>query len=112
MSATISATEPELRPQHLTFPFTEDQSDADWALVGKHGVGYAGPFSISDAIPATPTHGQIFHGPLVAANVPRWVGSKQVRNYTVINQDDRTFLLIDSQRDGGYTGQLFWERLD
>lgn len=112
MSATISATEPELRPQHLTFPFTPDQSDADWALVGKHSIGYAGPFSISDAIPATPESGQIFHGPLVAANVPRWVGSSQTRNYTIIHQDGETYLKIGSKRDGGYTGELFWQKLD
>lgn len=112
MSATISATEPWLRPQELTFPFTANQSDADWALVGKHSIGYAGPLTISDAIPATPTSGQLFHGPLVAANVPRWVGTKQLRNYTVIHQDGETYLQISSQRDGGYTGQLFWQKLD
>ncbi|KAI9155118.1 hypothetical protein HJFPF1_07686 [Paramyrothecium foliicola] len=112
MSATISATEPELRPQHLTFPFTPDQNDTDWALVGKHSIGYAGPYSISDAIPATPENGQIFHGPLVAANVPRWVGSRQVRNYTIVHQGNETYLNIQSRRDGGYTGELWWVRLD
>jgi Lipocalin-like domain len=112
MSATISATEPELRPQNLTFPFTEDQSDADWALVGKHSIGYAGPFTISDAIPATSESGQIFHGPLVTANVPRWVGSRQLRNYTIIRDGESTILKIGSRRDGGYTGELFWEKLD
>lgn len=112
MSATISATEPELRPQNLTFPFTPDQSESDWALVGKHSIGYAGPFSISDAIPATPERGQIFHGPLVAANVPRWVGSRQVRNYTIVHQGNETYLNIQSRRDGGFTGELWWVRLD
>lgn len=112
MSATISATEPELRPQGLTFPFTPDQSDADWALVGKHSIGYAGQYTISDAIPATAESGQIFHGPLVSANVPRWVGTRQLRNYTVIRRGEETYLRIDSRRDGGYTGQLFWEKID
>ncbi|KAM0276709.1 hypothetical protein ACHAQH_006477 [Verticillium albo-atrum] len=110
MSATIAATEPELRPQNLTFPFTADQSDADWALVGKHGVAYAGPYEISDAIPATATSGQIFHGPLTVANVPRWVGTRQTRNYTI--HEDGRLLHISSQRDGGYRGELWWERLD
>ncbi|KFA69774.1 hypothetical protein S40285_10362 [Stachybotrys chlorohalonatus IBT 40285] len=112
MSATIAATEAELRPQNLTFPFTEDQSDADWALVGKHTIGYAGPYRVSDAIPATAESGQIFHGPLVVANVPRWVGSSQTRNYTITRQGNETYLQILSRRDGGYTGELFWRRLD
>ncbi|KAM0325411.1 hypothetical protein ACHAQA_007397 [Verticillium albo-atrum] len=110
MSANIAATEPELRPQNLTFPFTADQAESDWALVGKHGVSYAGPFSISDAIPANATHGQVFHGPLVVANVPRWVGTRQPRNYTTY--DNGRLLRIQSQRDGGYRGELWWERLD
>jgi hypothetical protein len=43
MSATITATEPAFRP-NLTFPFQPTDADADWALVGKHSIGYAGPF--------------------------------------------------------------------
>lgn len=38
MSANIMATEPEFRPAGLTFPFQDNQSDADWALVGKQYV--------------------------------------------------------------------------
>ncbi|KAL1411717.1 hypothetical protein Q8F55_002683 [Vanrija albida] len=57
MSATISATEPELRPANLTFPYTDEQADADWALVGKHSIGYAGHLSVSSAFPATKTRG-------------------------------------------------------
>lgn len=112
MSATISATEAEFRPMNLTFPFTDDQSDHDWALAGKHSIGYAGHLSISNAFPASKTKGQLIHGPLIAANVPRWVGTKQIRNYTVHREGNRTLLQIDSQRDGGYTGQLWWLKLD
>jgi hypothetical protein len=42
MSATITATEPEFRP-NLTFPFQPNDTDADWAAVGRHSIGYAGP---------------------------------------------------------------------
>lgn len=35
MSANIVATEPEYRPEGLTFPYQDNQTDADWALVGK-----------------------------------------------------------------------------
>lgn len=52
-----------------TFPFQPEDSDDDWALVGKHSIGYAGPITISRDIPANTTSGQIFHGPLVVANV-------------------------------------------
>ena len=78
--------------------------------VGKHTIGYAGPFSISDAIPATTTSGQIFHGPLTVANVPAWVGTRQIRNYTL--WENGAYLNILSQRDGGYRGSLWWKRLD
>lgn len=110
MSATITATEPELRPANLTLPFLDSQSDADWALVGKHGVAYAGPISMSDEVEPTETHGQIFHGPLIVANVPSWVGAKQRRNYTLF--EDGTLLKIDSERGGGYRGVLWWKKLD
>lgn len=115
MSATITATEPHLRP-NLTFPFQESDSDADWALVGKHSIGYAGPLRVSDSIPANRTHGQVFHGPLTVANVPTWVGANQRRNYTVVErrEDGKTekYLKIGSERGGGYTGTLWWKRVD
>jgi lipocalin-like protein len=112
MSATISATEAELRPLTLSFPFTDDQPESDWALVGKHSIGYAGPFSINPNFPATTTQGGVFHGPLVAANVPAWVGTRQARNYTIVQEGDRTLLHIHSRRDGGFEGDLWWLRLD
>lgn len=110
MSATITATEPEFRPANLSFPFLDSQSDADWALVGKHGVAYAGPVTISNDIAPNTTHGQILHGPLIVANVPAWVGTQQKRNYTLY--DDGALLKIDSQRDGGFRGVLWWKKLD
>ncbi|KXH64274.1 hypothetical protein CSAL01_06799 [Colletotrichum salicis] len=59
MSATITSTDPEDRPANLTFPFEDSQSDADWALVGKHSIGYAGPLRISDAFPANATFADV-----------------------------------------------------
>ncbi|WYZ44961.1 hypothetical protein EsH8_VIII_000277 [Colletotrichum jinshuiense] len=110
MSATITSTDVEDRPANLTFPFEEGQSDADWALVGKHSIGYAGPFRISDEIPATATFGQVFHGPLTVANVPSMVGANHKRNYTIF--EDGKLLRITSQRDGSNRGELWWRRLD
>jgi hypothetical protein len=114
MSATITATEPELRP-NLTFPFQANDTDADWALVGKHSIGYAGPLRISSDIPANETNGQVFHGPLTVANVPTWVGQNQRRNYTVfVREEDGAparYLRIGSERGGGYRGVLWWKRV-
>ncbi|CCF38710.1 hypothetical protein CH063_09735 [Colletotrichum higginsianum] len=110
MSATITSTDPEHRPANLTFPFQDGQSDADWAQIGKHSIGYAGPFSLTDAIEATATSGQLVHGPLTVANVPTMVGVRQVRNYTTF--ENGNLLRISSQRDGSNRGELWWKRLD
>ncbi|KAI4921479.1 hypothetical protein J4E85_008824 [Alternaria conjuncta] len=115
MSATITATEPEFRP-NLTFPYQPNDSDADWALVGKHSIGYAGPYSVNEELPATETEGQIFHGPLTVANVPTWEGQKGKRNYTIVeveeNGEEVTYLKIGSERGNGYRGILWWKKVD
>ncbi|EKD17583.1 uncharacterized protein L3040_006704 [Drepanopeziza brunnea f. sp. 'multigermtubi'] len=116
MSATITATEPELRPDGLTFPYLPNQSDADWALVGRHSIGYAGPLSINTDLPANETHGQLFHGPLTVANVPSMVGIEQRRNYTVFEVVEDgvkvRYVRIGSERGNGFRGELWWRRID
>jgi hypothetical protein len=111
MSATITATEPGLRPPQLTFPFRANDTEADWALVGKHSIGYAGPLRLSDAIPASETNGQVFHGPLSVANVPSWMGQSHRRNYTIVQEGGDVLLRIGSERGGGFTGVLWWKRV-
>ncbi|KAK1977802.1 Lipocalin-like domain-containing protein [Colletotrichum cereale] len=110
MSATLTSTNPDHRPASLTFPFEESQSDAEWALVGKHSIGYAGPFSISGDVLASATNGQVFHGPLTVANIPSMVAAVHRRNYTTF--ENGTLLRITSQRDGSNRGELWWKRLD
>ncbi|KAF9881454.1 hypothetical protein CkaCkLH20_00600 [Colletotrichum karsti] len=110
MSATITSTDPEDRPEGLTFPYELNQTDADWAQVGRHSIGYAGKLQLSDLIPATATSGQVIHGPLTVANIPSMVGTEARRNYTLF--EDGKILLIASQRDGGNRGELWWRRLD
>lgn len=110
MSATITATEPEFRP-NLTFPYQPNDTDADWAAVGRHSIGYAGPLRLSDAIPANETNGQVFHGPLTVANVPTWVGANHRRNYTIVEEGGEKYLKIGSERGGGYTGTLWWKKV-
>lgn len=115
MSATITATEPELRP-NLTFPYNLNDTDADWALVGKHGVGYAGPLRVNPDLPANETQGQVFHGPLTVANVPTWQGANQPRNYTVLDRQEEgrmvRYLRIGSDRGNGNRGVLWWRKLE
>jgi hypothetical protein len=115
MSATLTATEKEFRPP-VPFPFSPNDTDADWALVGKHSIGYAGPFRINPDIPATATDGQLFHGPLTVANVPTMVGQEHRRNYTVVEREEDgkvvKYLKIGSERGGGFRGVLWWRRLD
>ncbi|KAF2441568.1 hypothetical protein P171DRAFT_340237, partial [Karstenula rhodostoma CBS 690.94] len=110
VSATISATEPAFRP-NVAFPYQDSDLDSDWALVGKHTIGYAGPFRVNEALPANKTHGQVFHGPLVVANVPTLMGKEQKRNYTVVRKGGETLLRIGSDRGGGYKGVLWWKKV-
>ncbi|KAI6258699.1 hypothetical protein MCOR19_004932 [Pyricularia oryzae] len=108
MSATITSTHPQDRPAALSFPPRADQSDSDWATIAKRSISYAGPFVINDQVPTTETSGQIFHGPLTVANVPSWIGTKQVRNYTLY--ENGRLLFITSKREDGSEGQLWWTR--
>jgi hypothetical protein len=114
MSATITATESAFLP-NLTFPYQANDTDADWALVGKHSIGYAGPLSINSDVPAHLTEGQVFHGPLITANVPTWVGQSHRRNYTVVEREEdgitAKYLRIGSERGGGFRGVLWWKRI-
>ncbi|EDU47569.1 Lipocalin-5 domain containing protein [Pyrenophora tritici-repentis] len=115
MSATITATEPEFRP-NVSFPFKPNETDAQWAQVGRHSIGYAGPLSVNMELPANGTSGQVFHGPLTVANVPTMVGDRQRRNYTVIDRMEEgkvvKYLRIGSERGGGNRGFLWWKKID
>lgn len=72
-------------------------------------MGYAGPVSVSDLIPATNITGQLIHGPLEIATPPSWIGTSQLRNYTVYDQDDGVFLKIESPRPTGIA-VLWWQK--
>ncbi|KAF2108626.1 Lipocalin-like domain-containing protein [Lophiotrema nucula] len=80
MSANLMATEPSLRPADIDWPRKTNDSDADWSLVGMYTLSYAGKFSLN--VLESATKGQMFHGPMTMANVPKWVGSTQTRNFT------------------------------
>lgn len=96
----------------LTYPSKPNQSDAEWALVGKHTLAYAGGLSVKEG--STCENGTLYHGPLTVANVPSWVGTSQERNYTVFRADEGAVVLHIYTRDevNKVMGNLFWERLD
>lgn len=68
------------------------------------------------ALPFSATSGQLFHGPLTVSNVPSMVGKKHVRNYKVIeaveDKTEVTYLVIGSERGGGFKGELWWKKVD
>jgi hypothetical protein len=107
MSATIMASEPDYRPDDLTYPPQSNQTDAEWAEVGRHILCYAGPVSASVY---TPTTGQLTHGPLTVADAPSMVGTRQLRNYTLI--EDENILQIRFDSTDGSSSFLNWRRME
>lgn len=101
------ATEPAFRPQSLTYPAQDNQTDAEWALVGRHTYSYAGPVTIVRE--DTPTTGALIHGPLVVADVPSMVGSNQSRTYALLEHGAMLQLSVTSANGG--VGHLLWKRL-
>ncbi|KAK3324982.1 Lipocalin-like domain-containing protein, partial [Apodospora peruviana] len=111
MSANQAATVPEWRPTNIVWPPKDNDSDADWALIGRHAMSYAGHFSINTSLPATTTHGQLLHGPLVVASMPYFVGQVQVRNYTVKEQDGETYLFVHAGNVSALMSEILWRRV-
>ncbi|KAI1857547.1 uncharacterized protein JN550_013180 [Neoarthrinium moseri] len=101
------ATEPALRPDWLTWPPQDNQTDADWAVLGRHTYSYAGP--VTDVVPRYPTAGSLVHGPLTFSNIPAQVGTAQHRDYELL--DDASYLQLTVKLDTGNSGVLVWHRL-
>lgn len=112
MAANIAATEEEVRPVNIRWPPKDTDADADWALVGKHAMSYAGFFSINASVPATTHRGQLLHGPMVAASVPVMVGSTSPRNYVVHEREEATYLLVSvASDDPTFRSEIWWKRV-
>lgn len=122
MSATLASTTPEDRPADLAWPFRAGQSDADWALVGKHSLAYAGPFSFNESVPveavAGGVTGQVVHGPLEVATLPSHVGSAQRRDFSLVfgeggreGKGVGALLNLRADNGGGIAVSLWWERV-
>lgn len=114
MSATMAATETDWRPKGIRWPPKDTDSDADWLLVGKHAMSYAGPFSINASVPATKTQGQLLHGPIQVASVPSMVGETQQRDYFVKEQGGVVYLYVTvtGVTNGvDFKSEIVWNRL-
>lgn len=114
MSANIAATEEDWRPPGISWPPRPADADADWLLVGRHAMAYAGPFSINASVPATKTRGQLLHGPIEVASVPSTVGDTQARDYEVREEDGVVYLYVtvSGTADGvPFRSEIVWRRV-
>lgn len=111
VSATLNSMDAADRPATLTFPFEDTDPDSAWALIGEHTLAYAGPFHISDAVPATNESGQVIHGPLISSTIPSFVGGNQVRNYSFAENFTLLNLQSTAEGRGGLQYSLWWTRL-
>jgi hypothetical protein len=110
MSATMASTNTTVRPQNISYPFSKTDSLADWALVGQHTLSYAGPYSFTGRNEGE-MRGEVKHGPLFVANVPNWVGSDQLRNFTLVREGDGWVLAISIWSEARKTdGRIYWRQ--
>lgn len=110
MSAVLTATDPELRPQELTLPAQTNQSVTEWAEVGEHTLAYSGPFRFSRIDSNDGKKGEVIHGPLLTATLPRFVGSLQKRQFEF--SEDNKFLTLIGNLGNGVVDTLVWQRLE
>lgn len=110
MSAVLQATASEYRPLDLTLPAQDNQTDAEWAEVGRHTLAYAGPFFFNDSQTKSDFQGQIVHGPLLTSTLPSFVGSSQHRDF--VFTEGGKFLNLIGNLGNGVIDNLWWQRLD
>ena len=111
MSAVLTATDPELRPSELTLPAQDNQTDHEWAEVGRHTLAYAGPFYFDESkVSVDGLSGEIIHGPLLTSTLPTFVGSCQHRQFQFT--EDGKYLTLVGDLGNGIIDNLKWERLE
>ena len=113
----LASNNPRFRPDSVNLPpppIDASEFDHEWAVAAKFALAGAGPYSVvSDRLhPATTElHGQIHIGPLVVSNLPGFVGSTLVRNYTLYYRENGVFLKLTRESLGGGNSDLWWKRL-
>ncbi|KAI1138603.1 Lipocalin-like domain-containing protein [Hypoxylon sp. FL0543] len=109
MSANFMSSRPEDRPPNIDIETQDVGTDAEWALIGKHTLAYAGPWYVSETTEEVDV-GQITHGPTKVAWVPTWVGKEFQKNYTLY--DGAGVMRFKSRSQEGLIGDMFFRRLD
>ncbi|KAI2466049.1 hypothetical protein F4781DRAFT_368828 [Annulohypoxylon bovei var. microspora] len=107
MSATFMSSRPDDRPPEIDTD-TLAGPDAEWALIGKHTMAYAGPWYVSETTEDKEV-GQITHGPTKIAWLPTWVGKVLVKNYNLY--DDANTLRFKYKTQDGNNGDMFFRKL-
>lgn len=115
MSAILTPTLPAYRPKNLTYAKYENTTDAEWAVLGKHNLAYAAPFTLSVLPEEEDDDGVVVHGPLMC-NMPSYDGSYFTRNFTILGGREGdgeygTWLrLVIRHESSGIRDILMWRR--
>ncbi|KAI2603668.1 hypothetical protein GGR54DRAFT_633646 [Hypoxylon sp. NC1633] len=108
MAANFMSSRPEDRPANIDTDVLTDGTDAEWALIGRHTLAYAGPWRVSITTDRVET-GQIMHGPTRIAWLPSWVDIELMKNYTLF--DEGQVMLFRSIAIDGLASEMFFRRL-
>ena len=114
LAVNIVSTNVTRRPIHLQWPPLANETDADWAKVGKSALSYAGPWSISADFPtSSETKGVVVHGPLAVCSIPSLDGATMVRNYTISKQKDGRYLNLSfTNYPSRNRADVHWKRME
>jgi hypothetical protein len=113
MSVSVTSTDAEHIP-----PVREsgNASDADYALMGRHSLAYAGELHLQWEN-STATAGRLTHGPLVMASLWRMLGRNQTRDYVVTKRAHETggkdvLKLWTRDEKEGSIANIYWVRAE
>ena len=81
---------------------TPPATDADRAAAYRRYLGYYGPFTVDELT------GIVIHH-VVGSSNPSWIGSNQVRYFTL--SEDGNTLTLSTKNSERVTGKLTWERI-
>ena len=81
---------------------TSPATDADRAAAYRRYLGYYGPYTVDELA------GIVIHH-VVGSSNPSWIGSNQVRYFTL--SEDGNTLTLSTKNNERVTGKLVWERI-
>ncbi|KAJ4349552.1 uncharacterized protein N0V89_008168 [Didymosphaeria variabile] len=112
MSAILTPTLPAYRPHNLTYGKFDNTTDADWAILGKHNLAYAAPFTLTVLPEEDNDDGVVVHGPLLS-NVPSYDGAFFKRNFTIIGEGEeygKWLRLVIRNETSGVRNLVVWRK--